>query len=75
MRRVGFKKNILVESDGKKRAHWKAEYHTGVFHQWGNEYDEFENGIGNCTVAIIELGNGQIMTALPEDVRFLKGDE
>ncbi len=43
----------------------------GIFFQWGNAYEEFREGPGNYTIAIIELPDGRIVTALPEDVRFL----
>ncbi len=43
----------------------------GTFTQWGNAYEEFASGPGNYTIAIIELPNGEIATALPEDVIFL----
>jgi len=42
----------------------------GQFHCWGQEYEEFESGLGNATVAIIELDNGQIVTANPGNVVF-----
>jgi hypothetical protein len=44
----------------------------GWFHQWGNGYEEFESGPGNYTMAIIELPDGRVVTAMPEDVRFLQ---
>ena len=42
----------------------------GLFHQWGSGYEEFSAGPGNYTMAIIELPGGQIVTAMPEDVKF-----
>ncbi len=41
-----------------------------VFHQWGSEFEEFEAGPGNVTVAIVEFPDGRIQTALPQDLRF-----
>lgn len=40
------------------------------FHQWGAEYDEFENGPGNYTVAIVELEDGSIKTIPPNWLKF-----
>ncbi len=42
----------------------------GIFHRWGDAYEEFQSGPGNYTTAIIELPDGKIVTALPEDVQF-----
>jgi hypothetical protein len=42
----------------------------GVFHQWGHAYEEYHAGPGNYTIAVIELPDGKVVTALPEDVRF-----
>jgi len=42
----------------------------GEFHSWGNAYEEFREGPGNYTMAIIELPGGRIVTAMPEDVKF-----
>ena len=43
----------------------------GNFHHWGVNYEEFETGPGNYTVAIIELDNGKVVEAMPDTVRFL----
>lgn len=42
------------------------------FHQWGVDYEEFENGPGNYSVAIIERDNGKIETVRPEMIEFIK---
>jgi hypothetical protein len=44
----------------------------GSFHCWGGAYEEFRDGIGNYTMAVIELPGGRIVTALPEDVQFVE---
>lgn len=50
----------------------RTETVTGVFHQWGFSTTETnEGGIGTDTVAIIEQDDGQIVTAYPNNVRFL----
>ncbi len=43
----------------------------GTFHMWGQSYDEYREGPGNYTMAIIELPDGRVVTALPGDVKFL----
>ena len=40
------------------------------FHQWGSEFQEFESGPGNYSVAIIELDSGEVKTVVPEWVTF-----
>ncbi len=44
---------------------------SGLFHQWGVGYEEFESGPGNFTTAIIELDDGQVVEAAPSTVKFL----
>jgi hypothetical protein len=54
----------------------KRELVSGVFHQWGYAYEEFQSGPGNYTVGIVELPNGKIVTPLAEDIQFCdKGEE
>jgi len=43
----------------------------GYFHRWGEEYEEFEAGPGNSTVAIVELDGGDVRTVTPSMIRFL----
>ncbi|WP_277593635.1 hypothetical protein [Pseudomonas chlororaphis] len=46
----------------------------GKFHGWGVEYEEFENGPGNYSVAIVEMADGTIQTLMPWAIRFLDSD-
>ena len=45
------------------------------FHQWGCEYEEFESGPGNYTVAVVEFADGSIGTVTPECIRFLDSEQ
>ncbi|MBD1601951.1 hypothetical protein [Pseudomonas typographi] len=47
----------------------------GKFHGWGVEYEEFENGPGNYTVAIVEMPDGTVQTLVPWLIRFLDSDD
>lgn len=47
----------------------------GKFHGWGVEYEEFESGPGNYSVAIVEMPDGTIQTLMPFLIRFLDSDE
>jgi len=42
----------------------------GLFHKWGSNYEEFEFGPGNYTVAIIELEDGTIEEVQPHLIKF-----
>jgi hypothetical protein len=43
-----------------------------AFHGFGSEYEEFENGVGNATVAIVEFPDGTVRTVLPNAIRFIE---
>jgi len=45
--------------------------YTGTFHEWGVKYEEFDNGPGNYTVAIVERDDGVIVTPDADRVKFL----
>lgn len=47
----------------------------GFFHQWGIDYEEFESGPGNYTVAVIELDDGTVVMARADTVKFVEGLE
>lgn len=46
----------------------------GRFLGWGVEFHEFDNGIGNQTVALIEItkgiDRGTVVTAIPQNMKF-----
>lgn len=46
------------------------EFENGVFHQWGSDYEEFESGAGNYSVAIVELPDGKVVTPNANDIQF-----
>lgn len=59
----------------KGRYYKKGAYENfelGYFHQWGCNFEEFESGAGNYSVAIVELPNGEIVMTLPDDITFLE---
>ena len=43
----------------------------GEFHQWGCDYEEFEEGPGNYSTAIVELADGTIRNVPVEMVKFI----
>ena len=46
------------------------EWVEGTFLQWGSDYEKFETGAGNYTVAIVQLPDGSIETPVPVDMVF-----
>lgn len=66
MRRV--EATLVKLKDGKI----EEELIKGQFHKWGESYEEFEEGPGNQTMAIIELDDGRVVEAYPNRVKFLK---
>lgn len=80
LRKVMFKKWIPKETIGEgalKRTKegtncWESDFnHAGLFHQWATSYEEFENGAGNYTVALVETPDGTIETVLPFNLKFV----
>lgn len=47
------------------------EFKIGQFHQWGSNYEEFENGAGNYSVAIVELPDGKVIMPNANDIQFI----
>lgn len=80
MRKVVFKEWIPQKIENGRivpgTSCWSNEY-TGVgfFHQWAVMYEELRDGVGNITVALVELQDGRIVEVLPSNVRFVVVEE
>lgn len=49
-----------------------GEPYEANFHAWGCNFEEFENGAGNYSVAIVELADGSIESiSNPEWIKFI----
>lgn len=62
----------------KGRYYKGGNYHNfsiGRFHQWGSNYEEYENGAGNYSVAIVELPDGTVIMPVADDICFLADEE
>jgi hypothetical protein len=76
MRKVLFKKWIPYKYDEKRQ---KVEgtgkiddkETSGLFHCWGIDIEEFNNGGCSFTIGIIELEDGSIDTAEPKNIKFI----
>jgi len=43
----------------------------GIFHAFGVAYEEFDNGPGNYSTAIIELSDGTVITPSADLIKFI----
>lgn len=65
-------KNQFRKTEEKPFGEWvKIGDGTGWFHTWGCNYQEFEAGAGNFTVAIIEREDGTIEMTPADMIQFL----
>lgn len=48
----------------------KISFEEGVFHQWGNDFEEHDSGPANYTVAIVELPNGEVVMPIASSIQF-----
>lgn len=82
MRKVLFKKWIPLrrvklegnsyESPEPGTHCWDPEFiHEGLFHGWGFNYEEFDSGPGNFSIALIENPDGTISEVLPQNIKFI----
>lgn len=49
----------------------QVELGEATFHQFGIDYQEFSEGPGNFSIAIIEYPDGRVDSVRPERIRFL----
>lgn len=47
------------------------EIGRAAFHGWGSQCDEFADGIGQSSVAIVEFEDGMVETYAPNQIHFL----
>lgn len=81
MRKVLFKKWIPFKKAKQDGSNYESKVngtgcfeseftHEGLFHKWGSRYEEFEEGAGNETIAIVELSDGTIKEVLPKNIKY-----
>lgn len=84
MRKVLFKKWIPIQYiekesigilSGRVRVPntgcWADDFsEEGLFHCWSQSYEELNNGVGNYSVALVEISNGEIVEVLPSNLKF-----
>ncbi len=74
--RLIMKRKVLVTektwTHGYSKPPLIKEIGIGKFHSWGCNYEEFENGPGNYSMAIVEMLDGSIITPAPTEIKFLE---
>ena len=50
----------------------EKEFELGYFHCFGVSYEEFENGPGVYSTAIVELPDGRVITPPAQNIRFIE---
>lgn len=74
LRRVNYFDNVKASPHTDKVKRVLAG--TGLFHCWASDYDEYdEGGVGNFTIALIELGDGKMIAKNPLFVEFMEDEE
>ncbi len=72
MRKVLVSKFVPKDVEGTQRKKYVLEpFGEALFHQFGCNYEEFENGPGNFTTAVIEWPDGQMENVPVEHVKFV----
>lgn len=62
----------LRKCKGKYYQNGFHNFDLGYFHQWGCNYeDNCDGSIGNFSVAIVELPNGEIVMPVANDIEFI----
>jgi hypothetical protein len=69
---MGLRKVVVYKYERVKgQTHYeKVPDGYGLFHQWGVEFEEFENGPGNYSTAIIEMSDGSVRNVPVELIVF-----
>ena len=71
-RRVEVTTREWVQPTPGVNGHWKVtDPLIATFHQFGAAYEEFENGAGNYTVAIVEMADGSVQGVPFDLIRFI----
>jgi len=68
LRRVQYYETKHIYGEHRNERTLKGE---AYFHQFGNTYEQFNDGVGNMTTAIIELDDGTLIEVLPTDIVFM----
>jgi hypothetical protein len=62
---------IMRHYAGETTCRREVMHERATFHRFGTDYEEFEAGPGLYPVAIVELGDGTVITPLVINIQFL----
>ena len=69
--RFNIPQRVKVEGLNKRNFYeYEDNWKEGYFHEWGSDYEEFETGPGNFSVAIVEDEDGNVFTPCASNVVF-----
>ena len=72
MRKVMVRHFVQPERiEGRAQAWQLVDKGEAVFHQFGVDYEEFENCAGNYSTALVEWPDGTVESVRADRVRFL----
>lgn len=60
-----------MKYNGSDGAFEQLDFEEGVFHQWGVDCEEYENGAASFTVGIVELPDGSVIMPLARWIQFI----
>lgn len=64
-------KGKYVKWNYEKKAHEVVAFDNGTFHQWGSNYEEYDNGAASFTVGIVELSDGTVIMPIARWIQFI----
>lgn len=65
-------RKVMVSRRDRKDNYELKEVGKAVFHQFGMDYEEFEAGPGNFSVAIVEWPDGKVEFVRADWIRFIE---
>lgn len=65
-------KGQYMKYNQSQRAHELVPFEEGIFHQWGSDCEEYENGAASFTVGIVELPDGTVVMPIARWIQFMK---
>lgn len=64
-------KGKYTKWNSEKKAHEVVTFEDGIFHQWGSDYEEYDNGAASFTVGIVELPDGTVIMPIASLIQFI----
>lgn len=75
MRKVKWFKYVEKKRENGTSFYEPEEQGIALFHQWGLDYNEFNDSLGTYSVGIIELPDGTMRTISVECIQFIDKPE